>query len=75
MIDVAEVTFACSTLANFVAQVNGAVPQASLAVVRGTPMICSILTVTGVNRHLTNDAGPHGSASNSQAAGRSRTTS
>jgi hypothetical protein len=55
VIDVAAVTFACSTLANFVAHVAGAAPQASLAVMHGTPMIHRILTSTGVNVYLTND--------------------
>jgi hypothetical protein len=55
VIDVAAVTFACSTLANFVTHVGRAAPQASLAVVHGTPLIHRILTATGVNVYLTND--------------------
>lgn len=59
LVDLAEVTFACSTLANFVAQVRNALPpEASLAVCRPSAMTRRLLTLAGVGWVPVLDASP-----------------
>ncbi|GAA3450223.1 STAS domain-containing protein [Dactylosporangium matsuzakiense] len=50
VVDVAEVTFACSTLSNFLHRVRRALPAgAVVTVVHPTPLICVILTLSGLH--------------------------
>jgi anti-anti-sigma factor len=59
LVDLAEVTFACSTLANLVVQVCAALPpEASLAVCRPSAMTRQVLTLAGVGWVPVLDAGP-----------------
>lgn len=59
LVDLAEVTFAGSTLANFVAQVRDALPaEASLAVCRPSAMTRQVLMLAGVGRVPVLDADP-----------------
>jgi anti-anti-sigma factor len=59
LVDLTEVTFACSTLANFMAQVRDALPsEASLAVCRPSAMTQRVLTLAGVGWVPVLDVGP-----------------
>lgn len=50
LVDLAEVTFACSTLINFLIRVRTAMPHdAKLVVSRATPRTRRLLTLTGVD--------------------------
>ena len=66
--DLSAVTFVCSTLANFVADVHTAVPDASLILCNPSPMARRVLAITGLDTLVTmpDDVGsvrecePHG---------------
>ncbi|MER7283371.1 STAS domain-containing protein [Dactylosporangium sp. NPDC000244] len=71
-INVANVTFACSTLANFIVRLRNIAPAALVVLSGCTPMIHRILCLTGVDDLVT----PHDHAgfqaiANSTGAGRS----
>lgn len=50
VVDLAAVTFSCSTLANFVVQIRNALPEAAtLTLCRPTPMTRRLLHITGID--------------------------
>jgi anti-anti-sigma factor len=58
VIDLAAVTFACSTLANFLAALHQAHPGAALVLHRASPMVRRIVRVTGVDRFVVMSGDP-----------------
>lgn len=49
VIDLGAVTFACTTLANFVVRVHNASPAATLTLCRATPIAHRVLHLTGID--------------------------
>jgi anti-anti-sigma factor len=61
VIDLTAVTFACSTLANFLAALHRAHPDADLVLHHPSRMVLAILAMTGLDEYVTVSRQPVGS--------------
>lgn len=52
VVDLAEVTFACSSLANFIARLHRMMPDTALTVCHCSPMVDRIFAMTDVERFI-----------------------
>lgn len=68
VIDLTAVTFACSTLANFLAALHRAHPEAELVLHHPSRMVLVILAMTGLEDHVTVARRPGGNSTRWQPA-------